>query len=138
MTSAGVYFALAFERQCREKVAQKLADTNAFKKMMAGIVTLQDAQSKGYAPSEVQIRAIATCIRDAADAAYGLPFFCEQSAQVASEQLVQALATPIRQMNDQWREAKQFCFDVQDLADMMAEAQTMAAQAHYQFAKAGA
>ena len=138
MPSAGMYFAQVFEKHCLDAVAKKLADTPALKKMMVGIVTVQDAQAKGYAPSDAHIAAIAACIRDAADAAYGLAFFCEQPAEVAAAQLVQAIAAPIHQMNEKWREARQFHFDAPDLADIMAEAQAMVAQAHGQFVTARA
>ena len=137
-TSAGAFFAQAFETQCREAVQRKLDATSSFKKTLAGIVTLQDAQAKGYAPSDAQIAAIAASIRDVADSAYALPAFCIQEVDVASGQLVQAIELRIKPLNARWREAKQFSFDTKDLADMMEEARAMVAAAHGKFVMAKA
>lgn len=127
---AGTFFAQAFESQCREAIDKKLAGTSSLKKMMAGIVTVQDAQAKGYAPSDAQIAAIAASICEVADAAYGLPVFCEMPADVAATQLVQAISPQVGKLNDTWREQRLFHFDTKDLADMMEEARGMVAQAH--------
>lgn len=132
--SAGAFFARAFEKQCRDAIEQKLAATSAFKKSLAGIATVQDAQAKGYAPSDAQIAAIASCIQNVADSAYGLPAFCSQPATVAAGQLADAVGTMLSQLNNQWREGRQFAFDAKDLADMLNEARGMVAKAHTQFA----
>ena len=136
MATAGLFFAQAFEGQCRDAMDKKFAATSSLKKMLAGIVTVQDAQAKGFAPSDVQITAIAASIRDIADAAYALPVFCEMSADIAATQLVQAIAPQITQMNDAWRDKRIFYFDAKDLSDMLEEARSMIMQAHLRLAKA--
>ncbi len=128
--SAGVFFAQAFERQCRDALSRKLAAVSSFKKALAGITNVSDAQAKGYAPSEAQIAAIASSIEMAANSCYASAGFCGLSGEKAAQTLVQSLHTHVSQMNDQWRTSGQFAFSADDLSDMMDEARGMIAAKH--------
>lgn len=134
MASPGAFFAQAFESQCRAAIAKKLAETSALKKTLAGVYTVEDAQAKGFAPSEAQIREIAKAIRDTAEAAYGLPVFREMAAEVAAAQLVQAISPQVQALNAQWKAQKLFAFDAGDISAMMDEAHGMIMQAHTELA----
>ena len=120
--TVGSRYAQLLEEQLNAAIQKKLDETSSFKKKIAGILSVDDAKSKGYAPDNSQIGQMKACIMHLASAKYADPSFCGLPTDSATSDLISAFSSELHKLNQLWQQERKFAFDAQALKDLAAEA----------------
>jgi glucosamine 6-phosphate synthetase-like amidotransferase/phosphosugar isomerase protein len=126
----GDYYAHLLQQHLHAAMQKKLDETSALKKILAGIETLQDAQTKGYAPNNEQISQMKDCIKHHANTKYSHVHFRALGKQQAIAEFVEAVIQELAVLNTKWHKARQFSFDKSGLKDLTEEAIALISSEH--------